>query len=78
MCRYLQTLTQISQEKNSTIVFPLPLELFSLIPVTGAHPGHSRHCSCCCGSLQGFSDKMSQRREAPAIEDERKTREDVV
>ncbi len=25
--RYLQTLTQISAEKNSTIVFPLPVEL---------------------------------------------------
>jgi len=27
MLRYLQTLTEISVEKNSTIVFPLPLEL---------------------------------------------------
>ena len=25
--RYLQTVTQISAEKNSTIVFPLPMEL---------------------------------------------------
>ena len=25
--RYLQTLTQISTEKNSTIVFPIPIEL---------------------------------------------------
>ncbi len=25
--RYLQTLTQISAEKNSTIIFPLPIEL---------------------------------------------------
>ena len=25
--RYLQTLTQIAAEKNSTIVFPLPIEL---------------------------------------------------
>ena len=25
--RYLQTLTQISAEKNSTIIFPLPMEL---------------------------------------------------
>jgi len=25
--RYLQTLTQISAEKNSTIVFPVPVEL---------------------------------------------------
>src|SRR5207248_5604490 len=34
--RYLQTLTEIAAEKNSTIVFPLPLELlegfFNLAP----------------------------------------------
>lgn len=27
--RYLQTLTTISAEKNSTIIFPLPIELIS-------------------------------------------------
>ena len=27
--RYLQTLTQISAEKNSTIIFPLPIDLCS-------------------------------------------------
>jgi len=27
--RYLQTLTNISAEKNSTIIFPLPIELLS-------------------------------------------------
>jgi regulator of protease activity HflC (stomatin/prohibitin superfamily) len=26
--RYLQTLTEIATEKNSTIIFPLPIELF--------------------------------------------------
>jgi len=29
--RYLQTLTQISAEKNSTIIFPIPVELLSLV-----------------------------------------------
>jgi regulator of protease activity HflC (stomatin/prohibitin superfamily) len=29
--RYLQTLTEIASEKNSTIIFPLPIELMSLI-----------------------------------------------
>jgi regulator of protease activity HflC (stomatin/prohibitin superfamily) len=29
--RYLQTLTEIASEKNSTIIFPLPLELINLI-----------------------------------------------
>ena len=33
--RYLQTLTQISTEKNSTIVFPIPVELLK----TFAHSG---------------------------------------
>ena len=28
--RYLQTLTEIANEKNSTIVFPLPIELFKV------------------------------------------------
>jgi len=27
--RFLQTLTQISAEKNSTIVFPIPVEILS-------------------------------------------------
>jgi len=29
--RYLQTLTEIASEKNSTIIFPLPMELLNLI-----------------------------------------------
>jgi hypothetical protein len=29
--RYLQTLIEISQEKNSTIIFPLPIELMKAI-----------------------------------------------
>ena len=37
MLRYLQTLTEISVEKNSTIVFPLPLEL--LKGLTGQEEG---------------------------------------
>ena len=41
--RYLQTLTEIAAEKNSTIVFPLPLELlqgFLRLP-TPANVGHN-------------------------------------
>jgi hypothetical protein len=26
--RYLQTLTEISSEKNSTVIFPVPIDLF--------------------------------------------------
>jgi len=33
--RYLQTLTDIAAEQNSTIIFPLPLELMRMIPVSG-------------------------------------------
>jgi hypothetical protein len=29
--RYLQTLTEIASEKNSTIIFPLPIELLNLL-----------------------------------------------
>jgi hypothetical protein len=29
--RYLQTLTEIGVEKNTTIVFPLPLEMMNLL-----------------------------------------------
>jgi regulator of protease activity HflC (stomatin/prohibitin superfamily) len=35
--RYLQTLTEIASEKNSTIIFPLPIELMNLLkPLTKA------------------------------------------
>lgn len=34
--RYLQTLTEIGVEKNTTIVFPLPVELLSLLNTPGA------------------------------------------
>src|SRR5687767_11635396 len=33
--RYLQTLTEIASEKNSTIIFPLPIELINLIGSVG-------------------------------------------
>jgi regulator of protease activity HflC (stomatin/prohibitin superfamily) len=38
--RYLQTLTEIATERNSTIIFPVPIELLSLIPRILA-PGQS-------------------------------------
>ena len=36
--RYLQTLTEIGVEKNTTIVFPLPMEMMSLLNKTLAPP----------------------------------------
>lgn len=30
--RYLQTLTHIAAEKNSTIIFPIPLEMLKTLP----------------------------------------------
>ena len=36
--RYLQTLVEISAEKNSTIVFPLPLELVKVFLDAGKLP----------------------------------------
>lgn len=42
--RYLQTLTEIAAEKNSTIVFPIPIEILSLIPnvLSRLGAGHDR------------------------------------
>jgi hypothetical protein len=34
--RYLQTLSDIGVEKNTTIVFPLPIEFMSLLNKIGA------------------------------------------
>ena len=37
--RYLQTLTEIASEKNSTIIFPLPIEMLHLLrQMVGAEP----------------------------------------
>jgi regulator of protease activity HflC (stomatin/prohibitin superfamily) len=41
--RYLQTLTEIASEKNSTIIFPLPIEMFHVLrQVIGVEPKTSR------------------------------------
>jgi hypothetical protein len=34
--RYLQTLTEIGVEKNTTIVFPLPMEMLTLLNKMGS------------------------------------------
>jgi hypothetical protein len=34
--RYLQTLTEISAENNSTVVFPLPIELMEALMSRGS------------------------------------------
>jgi hypothetical protein len=39
--RYLQTLTEIGAEKNTTVVFPLPIDLISGF-ITGAFGGNGR------------------------------------
>jgi regulator of protease activity HflC (stomatin/prohibitin superfamily) len=39
--RYLQTLTEIAAEQNSTIIFPLPIELMRMLRGTGG-PGGGR------------------------------------
>ena len=40
--RYLQTLTNISAEKNSTIIFPLPIELLGKIGGSSDSTGFSK------------------------------------
>jgi hypothetical protein len=37
--RYLQTLTEIGVEKNTTIVFPLPMEMLTLLNKMGSLAG---------------------------------------
>ncbi len=37
--RYLQTLTEIAAEKNSTIIFPLPIDLLQLLRQVTAGKG---------------------------------------
>ena len=37
--RYLQTLTEIASEKNSTIIFPLPIELVNMLGTKSASKG---------------------------------------
>ncbi len=37
--RYLQTLTEIASEKNSTIIFPLPIEMMNLLGHRAGGPG---------------------------------------
>jgi regulator of protease activity HflC (stomatin/prohibitin superfamily) len=39
--RYLQTLTEIGVEKNTTVVFPLPLDLLRLVSAQAPGPGSS-------------------------------------
>lgn len=36
--RYLSSLNFIAGEKNSTIIFPFPMELASLLPVSPRRP----------------------------------------
>ena len=43
--RYLQTLTHISAEKNSTIVFPLPMDLVGNLLGGGRREVAPCHCS---------------------------------
>ncbi|HMQ56635.1 MAG TPA: slipin family protein, partial [Anaerolineae bacterium] len=39
--RYLQTLTEIAAEKNSTIIFPLPIDIVSAVIETVQRPKES-------------------------------------
>jgi len=50
--RYLQTLTEIASEKNSTVVFPIPIDLITMF-LTG-------------GRANGGGERPPRRREIPA------------
>lgn len=51
--RYLQTLTTISAEKNSTIVFPLPIDILSNFFGPNANRGGGGGCNGGCGDNRG-------------------------
>ena len=44
--RYLQTLSQISAEKNSTIIFPLPVDLLSTVQSSSSNQMTSEMTMC--------------------------------
>ena len=55
--RYLQTLTSISAEKNSTIIFPIPIELLKSINKYSNGGGHNVVSSGNSGG--GGNDKIN-------------------
>ena len=57
--RYLQTLTEIASEKNSTIIFPLPIELMNLLERQSARAEHVRTCQTCTNWPTTASTKFS-------------------
>ena len=57
--RYLQTLTEIAAEKNSTIVFPIPIEVLSLIPNVLSRLGAGNDRSGGGDNLEGASEQSS-------------------
>ena len=50
--RYLQTLIDIADEKNSTIIFPLPMDLIQ--PLLSALPGKSESASQPVDGVEGY------------------------
>lgn len=52
--RYLQTLTEIASEKNSTVVFPIPIDLITMFLNNAA------------GRTNGGNERPPRRREVPA------------
>jgi regulator of protease activity HflC (stomatin/prohibitin superfamily) len=57
--RYLQTLTEIAAEKNSTIVFPIPIEILSLIPNVLSQLGRGKNGTDGAGGGQGLEPPPS-------------------
>ena len=53
--RYLQTLTEIASEKNSTIIFPLPIELLNLLEARNQEHSSVRTCTSRHGRRRRFT-----------------------
>ncbi len=59
--RYLQTLTEIAVEKNSTIIFPLPIDLVE--PLLGIMKHHAEASSV--NGYEGLSSSTANRQDGP-------------
>lgn len=63
--RYLQTLNSIAAEKNSTIVFPLPLEIFSGFQARPLAPIAAEFQSSTVQALQQAQQPLQMQQQAP-------------
>jgi hypothetical protein len=65
--RFLQTVSEIASEKNSTTFFPLPIELLRAFGGTGAGPGDRGAAAPAGGSAAPAKDALSATGPRPSL-----------